>query len=58
MSLFTKPVTVVAYRKEIPPINLHDPLIMWSCEVIWKIKYVMYSLGEEVGYQTGQDDYP
>ena len=27
---------------EIPPINLHDPLIMWSGEVTSKTKYVIY----------------
>ena len=40
MPVATKLITVVAYREELPYINLNDPLIIWSCEVTWQIKYI------------------
>ena len=33
MSTTTKLGKVVTYGKGLPPIQLHDPLIMWSCEM-------------------------
>ena len=33
MAMATKPFRVVIYRKELPPLDLHDPSIRWSCEV-------------------------
>ena len=43
----TKPITVVKYRKELPPINLHDPSMSWSCEVTWQIKYTISPSAED-----------
>ena len=34
-------ITVMTYLKELPPISLHDPLMRWSCELAWQIKYII-----------------
>ena len=46
MPKVTKHGRVVTYRKEILHIKLHKPLIMWSCGVTEKIKYVISPLVE------------
>ena len=33
MPIVTKLVRMVTYREELPPINLHDTSIWWSCDV-------------------------
>ena len=41
--LVTRLIRVVTYRKEFPPINLHDPSTQWGghlWEVTWQIKYI------------------
>ena len=30
--------------QELPPINLHDPSMRWSCEATWQIKYMQQQL--------------
>lgn len=40
MLIVTRLTRVIIYRKELPPINLEDPLVRWSCEVAWQIKHI------------------
>ena len=39
MPMVTRFVRLLTYCQEFPPINLHDPSMLWSCEVAWQIKY-------------------
>ena len=50
---------IVPYVDGVPPINAHDPLIMWSCEITWQIKTLYLHCRSANRYQTWQDsDYP
>ena len=37
---------MVTYLEGLPPIDSHDPLNMWSCEVTWQVKYIISQLAE------------
>ena len=39
IAMVTKIVKMVTYSEEFPPINSNDPLMRWSCDVRWQIKY-------------------
>ena len=41
MLMVIRLIRVVTYCNEFPPINLHDPSMRWSCEVMWQIKYTI-----------------
>ena len=43
MLMVTRPIKKVTYRKELPPINSHDPSMWSSCGVIWQVKYINIS---------------
>ena len=38
--MVTRLNTVVTYLEELPPINLKDLAMTWSCEVTSQIKYI------------------
>ena len=44
MSMSTKLDRVVTYNDELSFINLRDPSMTWSCEVMWQINYVIFLL--------------
>ena len=46
MLMVTRPIKKVTYRKELPPINSHDPSTWSSCGVIWQVKYIIYPPAE------------
>ena len=48
MPMTTKLGTVVTYHKELSPIKSHDPLIMWSREIMWQIKIIITPLPERL----------
>ena len=51
MPIVTKLIRVVRYREELPPINLDDPSMKWTCEPLLQIKYYHQKTH---GHQTRQ----
>ena len=51
MPMVTKLIRVMRYREELPPINLHDPSMKWTCEALLQIKYYYQKTH---GHQTRQ----
>ena len=45
--MVTRPIRVVPYHKELPPINLHDYSQSGSCEVMKQIKCIISPPAEE-----------
>ena len=46
MAMAIKLGIVVTYHEGFPPIKSHDPLIMWSCIVMWQTKFVIIPLSD------------
>ena len=53
MPMFTKLATVVTYGKKLSPKKSYDLLISCSCEFTLKIKYVTFSLAEDLWAPSG-----
>ena len=47
MLMATKLGKVATYHEGLPLITAQDPSIMWSCEVIWHIKYFISPLAQD-----------
>ena len=39
MLIATRLIRVMTYHKELSPIYLRDPMMWWSFEILWQIKY-------------------
>ena len=48
MFMVKKLFMVVTYRDELPPRNLHNPSMGWSCEVMSQIKFTIFPLAEDL----------
>ena len=44
----TKRDRVVTYYERLPLITSLDPYITWSCEVMWQVKYFIFSLSQDL----------
>ena len=54
MPMVTKLVRVVTYRKEVPPVELHDLPILWSNEVRVELNTLYRHFQNTCEHQTSQ----
>ena len=54
MPIATKLGRVVTFNEELPSIKSENPLIMWSCNFSWQIKYAISPLPQWPFYQNWQ----
>ena len=59
VGIITKHNSLVTYVAWLPPIQIHGPLVTWSCQITWKVKLLYLHEQSVYSHKTGQvDDLP